>query len=107
MFIADKYSTGIKLQTFPRICRGLSERCLEAFGYTENTVRLEGYITRTAHKTSQHFSNKFKAVLNHVSKLPYMDSKIKELVEVELEDDQRISFVGQVISSKAMFGVKL
>ena len=95
MFIADKYSTGIKLQTFPRICRGLSERCLEAFGYTENTVRLEGYITRTAHKTSQHFSNKFKAVLNHVSKLPYMDSKIKELVEVELEDDQRTYFVGQ------------
>ena len=66
-----------------------------AYGFTENTVKLEGYITRTAHRTSQHFSSKFKAVLHQISKLPYMDSKIKELVEVELEDNQRVYFVGQ------------
>ena len=65
------------------------------FGFTENTIKLEGYITRTAHKTSQHFSSKFKAVLHHVAKLSYIDSKIKELVEIELEDDQRVYFVGQ------------
>ena len=85
----------IDLQHLPSIYRGISDRFLEVFGFTKNAVKFEGHITRTAHKTSQHFSSKFKAVLHHVSKLPYVDSKIRELIEVELEDEQRVYFIGQ------------
>jgi len=73
----------------------IGNNLLEFFGYTKNTLIFDGRVTRTAHKTTLKFSTKFKAILEHVSKLPYFENKIRCLTEIEMEDDKRDYFVSQ------------